>query len=36
MLSQDVARIVQEKYIDQADGDLNFSLITLGAKADEE
>ncbi|GHJ85334.1 hypothetical protein NliqN6_1736 [Naganishia liquefaciens] len=35
-LLHDVARIVQEKYIDQADGDLNFSLITLGAKPDEE
>ncbi|KAJ9095091.1 hypothetical protein QFC20_006741 [Naganishia adeliensis] len=35
-LLEDVARIVQEQYIDRADGDLNFSLITLGAKGGDE
>jgi hypothetical protein len=28
---QDVAKVVQEKYIDRAEGDMNFNLITLGA-----
>jgi hypothetical protein len=28
---QDVAKVVQEKYIDRAEGDVNFNLITLGA-----
>ena len=28
---KDVAKVVQEKYIQRAEGDLNFNLITLGA-----
>ncbi|KAJ9109204.1 hypothetical protein QFC21_000533 [Naganishia friedmannii] len=35
-LLHDVARIVQEKYIDRAEGDPNFTLITLGAKGEDE
>lgn len=32
---QDAAKIVQEKYIDRADGDINFNMIVLaGERAD--
>jgi hypothetical protein len=29
---QDVAKIVQEKYIDRADGDINFNMIVLAGE----
>jgi hypothetical protein len=32
---QDVAKVVQEKYIDRAEGDVNFNLITLGAVGEQ-
>ena len=30
--SQDVAKIVKEKYIDRADGDINFNMIVLAGE----
>ncbi|KAH8088235.1 hypothetical protein HD553DRAFT_348742 [Filobasidium floriforme] len=32
---EDVAKVVQEKYIDRAEGDVNFNLITLGAVGEQ-
>jgi hypothetical protein len=32
---KDVAKVVQEKYIDRAEGDVNFNLITLGAVGEQ-
>lgn len=32
---QDTAKIVQEKYIDRASGDINFNMIVLAGEADD-
>lgn len=33
-LLEDAARVVQEKYIDRADGDINFNMIVLAGEAE--
>jgi hypothetical protein len=33
--SQDVAKVVQEKYFDRAEGDVRMNLMVLAAKSDE-
>lgn len=32
---KDVAKVVQEKYFDRAEGDVNFNMIVLAGKSDD-
>lgn len=32
---QDTVKVIQEKYIDKADGDINFNVIVLAGQQDD-